>query len=219
MIEFYTASTVNGYKVAIALEELGLEYTVKDLNLGALEQKKPEYLKINPNGRIPAIVDKDANDAAVFESGACLIYLAEKAGKLLPKDPVARGQALSWLFLQVSGVGPMQGQANVFMHYFGEDLPNVVARYVNETKRLYGAIEERLGKVDYFAGEYSIADIAMYPWLTISAYSGVVIDDFPNIKAWIARMEERPAVKRGMGVPPKREIADRAAAAQAILQR
>jgi GST-like protein len=113
----------------------------------------------------------------------------------------------------------MQGQANVFMHYFGEDLPNVVARYVNETKRLYGAIEERLGKVDYFAGEYSIADIAMYPWLTISAYSGVAIDDFPNIKAWIARMEERPAVKRGMGVPPKREIADRAAAAQAILQR
>jgi GST-like protein len=219
MIEFYTASTVNGYKVAIALEELGLEYTVKDLNLGALEQKKPEYLKINPNGRIPAIVDKGANDAAVFESGACLIYLAEKAGKLLPKDPVARGQALSWLFLQVSGVGPMQGQANVFMHYFGEDLPNVVARYVNETKRLYGAIEERLGKVDYFAGEYSIADIAMYPWLTISAYSGVAIDDFPNIKAWIARMEERPAVKRGMGVPPKREIADRAAAAQAILQR
>ena len=219
MIEFYTASTVNGYKVAIALEELGLEYTVKDLNLGALEQKRPEYLKINPNGRIPAIVDKDANDAAVFESGACLIYLAEKAGKLLPKDPVARGQALSWLFLQVSGVGPMQGQANVFMHYFGEDLPNVVARYVNETKRLYGAIEERLGKVDYFAGEYSIADIAMYPWLTISAYSGVAIDDFPNIKTWIARMEERPAVKRGMGVPPKREIADRAAAAQAILQR
>jgi GST-like protein len=219
MIEFYTASTVNGYKVAIALEELGLDYIVKDLNLAELEQKQPEYLKINPNGRIPAIVDKSANDAAVFESGACLVYLAEKTGKLLPQDPVRRGQTLGWLFLQVSGVGPMQGQANVFLHYFGEDLPNVVARYVHETQRLYGIINERLGKVDYLAEEYSIADIAMYPWVIISSYANVSLDDYPNIKAWAARIEERPAVKRGMEVPPKREIADRAAAAQAILQR
>mgnify|MGYP001091644106 CR=1 FL=1 len=194
MIDFYTASTVNGYKVAIALEELGLPYTVHDLNLGELEQKRPDYLKINPNGRIPAIVDRESG-TAIFESGACLVYL------------------------QTSGVGPMQGQANVFLHYFGEDLPHVAARYVNETKRLYSIVNDRLGVSEWLADDYSIADIAMFPWMIISDYADVSLSDYPNIKAWTERMHARPAVQRGLGVPPKREIADRTAAVQAILQR
>jgi GST-like protein len=218
LIDFYTASTVNGYKVAIALEELGLPYTVHDLDLGNLDQKKPEYLKINPNGRIPAIYDRET-DTAIFESGACLIYLTEKTGKLTGADPAGRGRVNSWLFLQVSGVGPMQGQANVFLHYFGEDLPRVAARYVNETKRLYGIVNDRLGVNEWLADDYSIADIAMFPWMIISEYANVSLDDYPNIKAWTERMHARPAVQRGLAVPPKREIKDRAAAVQAILQR
>jgi len=218
LIDFYTASTVNGYKVAIALEELGLPYTVDDLNLGELEQKRPEYLKINPNGRIPAIVDQESG-TAIFESGACLVYLAEKTGKLTGATAEARGRVNSWVFLQTSGVGPMQGQANVFLHYFGEDLPRVAARYVNETKRLYSIVNDRLGVSEWLADDYSIADIAMFPWMIISDYAEVSLSDYPNIKAWTERMHARPAVQRGLGVPPKREIADRAAAVQAILQR
>jgi glutathione S-transferase len=218
LIDFYTASTVNGFKVAIALEELGLPYTVHDLNLGELEQKKPDYLKINPNGRIPAIVDRESG-TAIFESGACLVYLADKTGKLTGATPEARGRVNSWVFLQTSGVGPMQGQANVFLHYFGEDLPRVVDRYVNETKRLYNIFNEQLATNEWLAGEYSIADIAMFPWAIITDYANVSLDDYPHVKAWTERMRARPAVQRGLGVPPKREIADRAAAAQAILQR
>jgi len=218
LIDFYTASTINGYKVAIALEELGLPYTVHDLNLGELEQKRPEYLKINPNGRIPAIVDQESG-TAIFESGACLVYLAEKTGKLTGATAEARGRVNSWVFLQTSGVGPMQGQANVFLHYFGEDLPHVAARYVNETKRLYSIVNDRLGVSEWLADDYSIADIAMFPWMIISDYADVSLSDYPHIKAWTERMHARPAVQRGLGVPPKREIADRAAAVQAILQR
>ena len=202
MIDFYTASTVNGFKVAIALEELGLPYTVHDLNLGELEQKKPDYLKINPNGRIPAIVDRESG-TAIFESGACLVYLADKTGKLTGATPEARGRVNSW----------------VFLHYFGEDLPRVVDRYVNETKRLYNIFNEQLATNEWLAGEYSIADIAMFPWAIITDYANVSLDDYPHVKAWTERMRARPAVQRGLGVPPKREIADRAAAAQAILQR
>jgi glutathione S-transferase len=153
LIDFYTASTVNGFKVAIALEELGLPYTVHDLNLGELEQKKPDYLKINPNGRIPAIVDRESG-TAIFESGACLVYLADKTGKLTGATPEARGRVNSWVFLQTSGVGPMQGQANVFLHYFGEDLPRVVDRYVNETKRLYNIFNEQLATNEWLAGDH-----------------------------------------------------------------
>ncbi len=219
MITLYTAPTPNGYKISIALEELGLPYTVKVLDLGEGEQKTPEYLAINPNGRIPAIVDHDAGDFAVFESGAILIYLAEKTGRLLPAEPHRRSVALQWLMFQMGGLGPMQGQAHVFLRYFPEHLPAAIARYQKETRRLYEVLDSRLNGRDYLADEYSIADIAAWPWVRIHEWAEVPIDGLDHLQAWLARLDERPACRKGVTIPPRRDDNEAIAAAQRIINR
>lgn len=203
MIELYTAATPNGQKISIALEELGLPYRVHALSFDRKEQKAPEYLKINPNGRIPAIVDAENEDFAVFESGAILLYLAEKTGRLLPADAKGRSTVIQWLMFQMGGVGPMQGQANVFFRYFPEKLQGAIDRYQNETRRLYEVLDTRLGEVEYLAGDYSIADIATYPWVRIHDWSGVSVEGLPHLQRWMAALAARPAVQRGLLVPQR----------------
>lgn len=203
MIELYTAATPNGQKISIALEELGLPYRVHALSFDRKEQKAPEYLKINPNGRIPAIVDTENEDFAVFESGAILLYLAEKTGQLLPADARGRSTVIQWLMFQMGGVGPMQGQANVFFRYFPEKLQGAIDRYQNETRRLYEVLDTRLGEVEYLAGDYSIADIATYPWVRIHDWSGVSVEGLPHLQRWMAALAARPAVQRGLLVPQR----------------
>jgi glutathione S-transferase len=201
MIDLYTAPTPNGWKVSIALEELGLAYTVHPIRLDQLEQKQPWFLALNPNGRIPAIVDRANGDFAVFESGAILLYLAERTGKLLPADPKARSVAIQWLMFQMSGVGPMQGQANVFFRYAPEKIQYAIDRYQNETRRLYEVLDRRLGEAEYLAGEYSIADIATWPWISIHSWAGVSLDGLGNLARWLETVGKRPAVQRGRAVP------------------
>ena len=203
MIELYTAATPNGQKISIALEELGLPYRVHALSFDRKEQKAPEYLKINPNGRIPAIVDTDNDNFAVFESGAILLYLAEKTGRLMPTDARGRSTVIQWLMFQMGGVGPMQGQANVFFRYFPEKLQGAIDRYQNETRRLYEVLDTRLGEVEYLAGDYSIADIATYPWVHIHDWSGVAVDGLPHLQRWMDALAARPAVQRGLQVPQR----------------
>ena len=201
MIELYTAPTPNGWKASIMLEELGLPYEVRAINLLERVQKEPWYLKLNPNGRIPTIVDRDAGNFAVFESGAILIYLAEKTDKLLPKDAKGRSVALQWLMFQMGGVGPMQGQANVFFRYAPEKIEYAINRYQEETTRLYQVLDTRLADTEYLAGEYSIADIATWPWVRIHDWSGVSVDGMPHLQRWIDVIAARPAVQRGIAVP------------------
>ncbi|MWV16682.1 glutathione S-transferase [Pseudomonas sp. L-22-4S-12] len=200
MIDLYTAATPNGHKVSIALEELGLPYRVHVLSFDKQEQKTPEFLRINPNGRIPAIVD---DGFAVFESGAILIYLAEKAGQLLPADAKGRSRAIQWLMFQMGGVGPMQGQANVFFRYFPEKLQGAIDRYQHETRRLYEVLDTRLGEAQYLAGDYSIADIATFPWVRVHDWAGVSLDGLEHLQRWLAAVEARPAVQRGLQVPAR----------------
>ncbi len=183
------------------LEELGLGYEVKRLRLDQKEQKQDWYLRINPNGRIPAIVDRDEGDFAVFESGAILVYLAEKTGQLLPTDGKGRSTVIQWLMFQMGGVGPMQGQANVFYRYAPERIDYAVWRYQRETRRLYEVLDKRLKASEYLADDYSIADIAHYPWVLGHAWAGVSIDGLPHLKRWLELLEARPAVRRGMAVP------------------
>ncbi len=201
MIDLYTAATPNGHKVSIMLEELGVEYTVKAIDLSSGVQKQPEFLAINPNGRIPAIVDHGNDDFAVFESGAIMLYLAEKTGQLLPSDAKQRSVALQWLMFQMGGIGPMMGQANVFYRYWPEVYQPAIDRYQNECKRLFGVLEGRLEHHQYLAGDLSVADIATYPWVRTHRWSGVAIDEFPALQAWLARLDERPAFARGLAVP------------------
>ncbi len=201
MIDLYTAPTPNGWKVSIALEELGLPYQVHPIRLEKLEQKEPWFLALNPNGRIPAIVDRSNGDFAVFESGAILIYLAEKTGRLLPIEPKARSVALQWLMFQMSGVGPMQGQANVFFRYAPEKIQYAIDRYQNETKRLYTVLDQRLRDNEFLAGDYSIADISTWPWVSIHAWAGIEIGDLPHLASWLETMGKRPAVQKGRAVP------------------
>lgn len=220
MIELYTASTPNGHKVSIALEELGLPYTVRAIALDKNEQKEPWYLELNPNGRIPTIVDKDDDDFVVFESGAILIYLAEKTGKLMPTDRKGRSRVIQWLMFQMGGVGPMQGQANVFYRYFPEKIPAAIERYQNETRRLYEVLDSRLGQLEYLAGDYSIADIATFPWVRIHDWAGVSVDGLEHLQRWMTALEARPAVQRGLQVPPSTKAeAEQVKAAQSILVR
>jgi GSH-dependent disulfide-bond oxidoreductase len=201
MIDLYTAATPNGWKASIALEEFGLPYAVHSINLGNKEQKQPDYLRINPNGRIPAIVDRDAGEFAVFESGAILIYLAEKTGQLLPADSKRRSQVIQWLMFQMGGVGPMQGQANVFFRYFPEKLPAVIQRYQSETKRLYKVLDVQLKDREFLTGDYSIADIAHWAWVRIHHWAGVEVDDLPHLRRWMDTLAARPACKRGVEIP------------------
>jgi GSH-dependent disulfide-bond oxidoreductase len=201
MIDLYTSPTPNGWKASIMLEEIGLPYTVKPIRLEKLEQKQEWYLKLNPNGRIPTIVDHDEGGFAVFESGAILVYLAEKTGQLMPKDVRGRSVVIQWLMFQMGGIGPMQGQANVFYRYAPEKIPYAIDRYQKETKRLYKVLDHRLADHEYLAGDYSIADIATWPWVTLHGWAGVDIDDLPNVERWIQRVGERPAVVKGRGIP------------------
>ena len=218
MIDLYTAATPNGHKVSIALEELGLPYQVHALRFDKQEQKAPAFLKINPNGRIPAIVDRDNDDFAVFESGAILLYLAERTGQLLPTDAKGRSLVIQWLMFQMGGVGPMQGQANVFFRYFPEKLQGPIDRYQHETRRLYEVLDTRLGEVDYLAGDYSIADIATYPWVRVHEWAGVSVDGLANLQRWMNALNERPAVQRGLLVPRREEDGDKLVkAAQSML--
>ncbi len=202
MIDLYTAATPNGHKVSIALEELGLPYTLKVLDLMKGEQKQPAFLAINPNGRIPAIVDREAGDFAVFESGACLMYLAEKTGRLMPTDPQGRSRVVQWLMFQMGGIGPMMGQANVFYRYFPEKIQPAIDRYQGESKRLFQVLDGHLKDHEYLAGDYSIADIANYAWVRTHRWSGVEVDDLPHLQRWMDLLRERPAVERGIHAPP-----------------
>ncbi len=202
MIELYTAATPNGHKISIALEELALDYRVHNLSLRDGEQKDPEYLKLNPNGRIPTIVDRDNGDFAVFESGAILLYLAEKTGKLLPDSADNRSQVIQWLMFQMGGIGPMMGQANVWFRYWDEVYQPAIDRYQHEVKRLFTVLEGQLQGQDYLVGELSIADIANWAWVRSHRWSGVEIDDLPNLSAWVARLYERPAFQKGIEIPP-----------------
>ncbi len=219
MIDLYTAATPNGHKVSIVLEELGLPYRVHALSFDKKEQKAADFLKINPNGRIPAIVDRANGDFAVFESGAILIYLAEQTGQLMPKDPKGRSLVMQWLMFQMGGIGPMQGQANVFFRYFPEKLQGAIDRYQHETRRLYEVLNTRLQAVEFLAGDYSIADIATYPWVRGYEWSGVSIDGLSALQRWMATMAARPAVQRGLLVPPRIDDADVVKGAQAMLIR
>ncbi len=201
MIELYTAATPNGWKASIALEELGLPYELKAIALDKNEQKTPEFLAINPNGRIPAIIDRDA-DITVFESGAILQYLAEKTGKLMPADPKGKYSVIQWLMFQMGGVGPMQGQANVFYRYFPEKIQPAIDRYQHETRRLYEVLDGRLKGRDWLADDYSIADIANFTWVHVHFWAGVEVEGLENLQAWMERMRSRPAVQKGLNVPP-----------------
>lgn len=203
MIELFTANTPNGHKISIALEEMGLPYSFRALNLLGLEQRQDWFLKINPNGRIPAIIDHDNDDFIVFESGAILIYLAELSGQLLPAGRKARSQALQWLMFQMGGIGPMQGQANVWFRYMPEKFPLAIDRYQHETRRLYEVLNQHLADHEYLAGDYSIADIANWPWVRIHSWAGVSLDGLPDLQRWVNAIRERPAVQRGIAVPGK----------------
>lgn len=202
MITLYTAATPNGHKISIALEELGLPYTLKVLDLQAGEQKRPEYLAICPNGRIPAIVDHDEDDFAVFESGAILVYLAEKTGRLMPADVKGRSRVLQWLMFQMGGIGPMMGQANVFYRYFPEKIQPAIDRYQGEVRRLFGVLDAQLEDHEYLAGDYSIADIANWAWVRTHRWSGVEIDGYEHLRRWRDAIRARPAVQRGIERPP-----------------
>ena len=201
MIDLYTFATPNGWKASVALEEMELPYEVKIINLQNNEQKTPEFLAVNPNGRIPAIVDRDEGDFAVFESGAILTYLAEKTGKLMPSDAKGKSLVMQWLMFQMGGVGPMMGQANVFYRYFPEKIQPAIDRYQNESKRLFTVLDDHLKENEFLAGDYSIADIANWCWVRTHRWSGVDIDDLPNLQRWVDTIEARPAAQKGVAVP------------------
>jgi GSH-dependent disulfide-bond oxidoreductase len=217
MIDLYTAATPNGYKASIALEELELPYELHVLKLSDGDQKQPWFLKINPNGRIPAIVDRDAGDFAVFESGAILIYLAEKTGRLMPTDAKGRSEVIQWLMFQMGGLGPMMGQANVFFRYFPEKLQPAIDRYQHESRRLLQVLDGRLADHEYLAGDYSIADIANWCWARTYDWSGVDVSGLDNLKRWIDAVGARPAVMKGSNIPPRSDDAKALDAAKSIL--
>ncbi|MEM8973687.1 MAG: glutathione binding-like protein [Pseudomonadota bacterium] len=206
MIELYTAATPNGWKASICLEELELPYNTTQIDLHQNEQKQDWYLEINPNGRIPAIVDRENDNFGVFETGAILIYLADKSGRLLSTNKEKRSVALQWLMFQMSGVGPMQGQALVFIRNVPEKMPYVIDRYVNETKRLYRVLDRRLATEEYLAGEYSIADIATWPWVYCAEWTGIDLQETPNLSRWFEALSSRPAIRQGLNVPERLDL-------------
>ncbi|NQU64546.1 MAG: glutathione S-transferase N-terminal domain-containing protein [SAR324 cluster bacterium] len=221
MIDLYTAPTPNGWKASITLEEMKLPYNLIQLSLTDGDQKKPDFLKICPNGRIPAIVDRDEGNFAVFESGAILIYLAEKTGQLLPTDVKKRSQVIQWLMFQMGGIGPMQGQANVFYRYFPEKIQSVIDRYQNESRRLFEVLDTQLADREYLCDDYSIADIANWAWVRIHEWSGINIEGLDNLKRWIDLMASRPACARGIERPKRAEVTpeEAAKATQTILMK
>ena len=200
MIDLYTFTTPNGRKASIMLEEVELPYNVHKIDITKGEQFTPEFVAINPNSKIPAIVDRDTN-ITVFESGAILIYLAEKTGKLLPNNDKERFQVLSWLMFQMGSVGPMFGQLNHFKKFAPEKIPYAIERYEKETLRLYSVLDTQLAQQEFICGDYSLADIATYPWVAIYGWQGLTLDSHPNLKRWVETVQQRPAVERGMAVP------------------
>ncbi len=205
MIDFYTAPTPNGHKVSCTLEAMELEYETHVINLMENEQKKPEFLAISPNGRIPAIIDRDANNLPIFESGAIMIYLAEKTGKLMPKDLNEKAKVLEWVMFQMGGVGPMMGQANVFFRYFPEKIQPAIDRYQNEGRRLFEVLDTHLAKQDWLAKDYSIADIANWCWVRTYKWSGISIEGLNNLERWMKAMYDQPGMSKGLEVPIKME--------------
>ena len=203
MIDLYTSNTPNGYKVSIMLEELKLPYNVIAVDLVKKDQKKAKYLKLNPNGRIPTIVERENENFVVFESGAILIYLAEKTGQLLPEQPEKRSKVLQWLMFQMGGIGPMQGQAHVFYRYAPEKIEYAINRYQNETFRLYKVLDDQLKEKEYLADDFSIADIATWPWVRRHKWAGVEIEKLSNLRRWMGNLENRPAFQKGIEVPYK----------------
>jgi GST-like protein len=203
MIDLYTWTTPNGRKASIMLEEVGLPYRVHAIDISKGDQFNPEFVAINPNSKIPAIVDPEGPGGAmpVFESGAILIYLAEKTGELIGHDARSRIEAIEWLMFQMGGVGPMFGQTHHFRRFAPEPVPYAIERYTKETQRLYGVLDQRLGEAEYLAGGYSIADIATYPWTARHEWQGISLDDYPHVKRWHEAITARPAVQRGMAVP------------------
>src|SRR5882724_3420691 len=201
MIDLYTAPTPNGWKASICLEELELPYEVHIVNLLAGDQKQPDYVKLNPNGRIPTIVDRDAGNFAVFESGAILIYLAEKTGRLMPSDAKGRSLVIQWLMFQMGGIGPMMGQANVFYRYFPEKIQPAIDRYQNECRRLFEVLDTRLADRQWLADDYSIADIANWCWVRTYKWSGVSVTGLDHLRRWLDAMAARPGCQRGVKVP------------------
>jgi GST-like protein len=205
MIDLYTFSTPNGRKVSIMLEEVGLPYTVHEINITKDEQLTPEFLAISPNNKIPAIVDQD-NGRAMMESGAILLYLAEKTGKLMPADEDARWRIMEWLMMQMGSVGPMLGQTHHFVRFNPGKAPYAEERYLKENRRLYGVLDRRLADNEYLAGDaYSVADVATWPWISRFEWQTIGFDDFPHLKRWYVSVAERPAVQRGYDVP-KRDL-------------
>ena len=204
-ITLYTAATPNAYKVSVALEEMVLPYNVVKVDLAHVEQKAPAFLQINPNGRVPAIVD---DGFSVFESGAILIYLAEKTGLLLPADVKGRSRVIQWLMFQMGGIGPMMGQANVFFRYFPEKIPAAIARYQGEGRRLFAVLDGHLASNAYLAEDYSIADIANWCWVRTAKWSGIETQGLPHLQRWVDAIAERPAVQRGILVPEPSKIKD-----------
>ena len=207
MIDLYTSPTPNGWKVSVALEELELPYEPHVIDLSKGEQHTPEFLAMNPNGRIPVITDCDTG-LTVFESGAILLYLAEKAGRLLPTDTAGRYRVMQWLMFQMAGIGPMQGQAVVFVRYFPEEVPAAVDRYCNETRRLYEVLDRQLAETEYLAGEFSIADIANWSWVRSYYWARVPVEGLEHLQRWMNAIAERPASIRGVEVPPSPGKAD-----------
>ena len=203
MIKLFTADTPNGHKISIMLEETGIPYEYQALDLGALEQKEDWFLKLNPNGRIPVIVDQDNDDYVVFESGAILLYLADLSGKFIPAESKARLEVLQWLMFQIGGVGPMQGQAHVFNRYAPEKIPFAIERYQKETRRLYEVYDKRLVDHEFLCDDISIADFATFPWVRWYDWADVRIDDLPNLQRWFNAMDQRDAVQKGLAVPHK----------------
>jgi glutathione S-transferase len=198
MLELYTASTPNGWKASVTLEELGLEYQLHKISLQDQQQKETGYVAINPNGRIPTLVD---DGFAVFESGAIMIYLAEKTGRLMPTDVKGRSEVIQWLMFQMGGIGPMMGQANVFFRAMEEKIPTAISRYQNESRRLFEVLDRQLDHSEWLAGDFSIADIANWCWVRLYFWSGVSLDSLDNLQRWLESMESRPACQKGVAVP------------------
>ena len=201
MIELYTSPTPNGHKVSCTLEAMGLSYSVHAINLMKGDQHKAKFLKISPNGRIPAIIDRSNDNLHMFESGAIMIYLAEKTGQLISDDLNQKTKVLEWLMFQMGGIGPMMGQANVFFRYFPEKIPAAIDRYQNESRRLFEVLDKHLTKNEWLAGEYSIADIANWCWVRTHNWSGVSLDGLDHLESWKNAMYEQPGMKKGIKVP------------------
>jgi glutathione S-transferase/GST-like protein len=217
MIDFYTAPTPNGWKVAIALEEMELPYTPHVLNLSERTQHEEWFLAMNPNGRIPVIVDRDVDDLTIFETGAIMLYLAEKSGKFMPTSLKGRYAAMQWLMFQMSGIGPMQGQAVAFERYFPEDVPAARKRYHNETRRLYEVLNRHLADHEWLADEYSIADMANWSWIRSHKWARVPTEGLAHLERWMAVMAARPGCQRGVNVPPPTRTADQTKASGASI--